>query len=274
MNMIESSLYASQRTMSELQTLASVGVTTIVEPITYMGSPRRYAQTYLDDYERLITGEARRCAEVGIEHLTLVGVPAGDAPYALAAHQAIDHLAKYLTRPGVVGIGEVGFESFTEEESSILRRQMRLARLSGMPIVIQAPIARKAHAVGLSLQMAESEGLDPQRVLVKGIDAETMPLVRHFGAWAGLTLHPSFLSTDRAIALLGRYGTEGIVLQSDAGRGYGQPYAIPEFLKRLADEGLSQPEQAKLGYHNPKWFFSQGIGSSQVRARELATASR
>ena len=67
MQLIESSLYASQRTMGELQTLASVGLTTIVEPVTYMGSPRRYVHTYLDDYERLIAAEASRCAEVGIE---------------------------------------------------------------------------------------------------------------------------------------------------------------------------------------------------------------
>jgi hypothetical protein len=269
---IESSLYASQRTIQELQALASHGVTTVVEPVTYMGTPRRSLHTYMDDYERLITAEAQRCQAVGIEHLTLVGVPAGDASHPQAAHQAIDNLPKYLKRPGVVGIGEVGLETFTAEESEVLRRQLRLARETGMPIVIQAPVHRKAHAVGLSLQMAQEERVERQRIMVKGLDEESLAIVKRFGAWAGLTVHPAFLGYDRLVALIARYGTEGIMLQSDAGRGYGDPFSVPKALRRLAQEGLSINQQAKLVYHNPKWFYSQGFGEAQERSRELAGA--
>jgi predicted metal-dependent TIM-barrel fold hydrolase len=272
MHPIESSLYASHRTMPELHQLAALGVTTIIEPTTYMGTPRRALATYMDDYERLIVAEAQRCAAAGIQHLTLVGVPAGDASHPQAAHQAIDNLAKLLQRPGVVGIGEVGLEAFTAEETEVLRRQLRLARETGMPIVIQAPPHRTAHAVGLSLQLAQEERVHPQRIMVKGLDEESVGIVRRFGAWAGITIHPSYMSTDRLVRIIAAYGTEGLILQSDAGRGYGDPYAVPKALRRLAAEGLPVDEQAKLVYHNPKWFYSQGQGSSQQYARELAGA--
>jgi predicted metal-dependent TIM-barrel fold hydrolase len=228
----------------------------------------------MDDFERLITAEAQRCASVGIEHLTLVGVPAADAVHAQAAHQAIDMLPEYLKRQGVVGIGEIGYENFTEEETHILRRQLQVARQAGVPVVIQAPTKRKAHAVGLSLQLCEEAGIERKHILVKGLDEETLPMVKRYGAWAGLTIHPAFIGNDRLVSLIGRYGTDGLLLQSDAGRGYGEPLAVPSALQRLAEEGLPQAELAKLGYHNPKWFYSQGLAHSQQRAREMAGTRR
>ena len=77
------------------------------------------------------------------------------------------------------------------------------------------------------------------------------------------------------VALIARYGTEGIMLQSDAGRGYGDPFAVPNALQRLAHEGLPRQERAKLAYHNPKWFYSQiRDARTPARERELVGAHR
>lgn len=275
MHMIDSSLYASQRTIAELQTLASAGLSTVIEPVTFLGTPRTSVGTFLDEAERLTTVEAERCALVGVEHLVLLGVTPRDTAHVEAAHRALDHLPSLLERPGVVGIGEVGLETCGEAEIAVLRRQLRIARSSGMPIVIQAPTRRKARAVEMALQLAADERVDRQRLLVKGLDEDTVALVKRFGAWAGLTIHPAFLTQDRMVRLIGRFGTEGIMLQSDAGRGFGDPYALPAAMHRLAEEGLPGDLQAQLLYHNPKWFFGQGVGrSTTVPAGELVGARR
>jgi hypothetical protein len=273
MQIIESSLFSSQRTIQNLQELASLQVTTIVEPTTYMGTPRRFAETYLDDFERMITAEAARCAQVGIEHLTLVGVPAADAVNIEAAHQGLDYLGRYLGRPGVVGIGEVGFERMTTEEESLFRRQARMAKATGLPIVVQAPINENhTNAVRASLRILAEEGVEHKRVLVKGVTENTFDMVKEFGAWIGLTIHPALLNNDRLVRMIGHYGIDGIMIQSDAGRGYGDHLSAPRAAQRLLNEGLSQHDLEKLFFHNPKWFFSQGLGLSERKARELAAA--
>ncbi|HEY9722586.1 MAG TPA: hypothetical protein V6D47_11245, partial [Oscillatoriaceae cyanobacterium] len=233
MQIIETSLYSSQRTIRDLQELKSQNVTSIVEPITYMGTPRRFAETYLDDYERLIVAEAERCAQVGIEHLTLVGVPAMDANLVEPAHKALDYIGHYLGRKGVVGIGEVGFERMTHEEESVFRRQARMARATGLPIVVQAPLNGNTEAVHHSLRILSEEQVKRERILFKGVNERTISTVLEFGVWAGLTIHPAALTIDRVLRLVGQFGTGRVMLQSDAGRGYGDPFAVPRTAQAL-----------------------------------------
>jgi predicted metal-dependent TIM-barrel fold hydrolase len=272
MRIIETSLYTSQRPARDLRELAASGVVAIVEPMTYAGLARRYADTYMDEFERLLVAEPRRCAEFGIEHLSLLGVPALDASQPDAAHRALDRLGAFLGRTGCVGIGEVGFEEMTHEEERLLRRQARMARETGLPFVIQAPSSRSPQGVARSLQIAAQEQVRPERTLVKGVDGQTLSLVLQAGAWAGLTLHPRFLSADDALRLIARHGLDRLMLQSDAGRGYGDHLAVPAFARRLRNEGLSEKETERLTYHNPKWFFSQGLGLDQSQARERVAA--
>lgn len=272
MRIIETSLYSSQRPVRDLRELASAGVASIIEPMTFAGLPRRHAETYQDEFERLLVAEPRRCAEFGIEHLTLVGVPAQDAAHPEAAHRALDRLGDYLGRTGVVGIGEVGFEDLTHEEESIFRRQARMARETGLPLVIQAPTNGNPMGVVLALQIAEQERVAPNRILVKGVNEQTLRAVLKAEAWAGLTLHRAFLSPDEAVRLIARYGTERIMFQSDAGRGYGDHLSLPNFARRLRAEGLPEREVERLMFHNPKWFFSQGLGLDERRARDLVAS--
>ena len=272
MQIIETSLYSSQRPARDLKELAAAQVVSVIEPMTFAGMPRRFAETYLDEFERLVEAEPRRCAEFGIEHLTLVGVPALDAVHQEAAHRALDRLGAYLGRKGVVGIGEVGFEHLTQEEESVFRRQARMARETGLPLVIQAPTNGNPMGVVMALQIIAQERVNPERVMVKGVNQHTLPLVLKAGAWAGLTIHPAFTNAEDALRLIARYGTERLVLQSDAGRGFGDHLAVPQFVRRLQNEGLPGNEVERLVFHNAKWFFSQGLGLSERRARELAGA--
>jgi hypothetical protein len=272
MRIIETSLYTSQRPARDLRDLAGAGIISVIEPITYAGVPRRFAETYFDEFERLLVAEPRRCAEFGVEHLSLIGVPAQDAVNPEAAHRAIDRMGAFLGRTGVVGIGEVGFEDLTHEEESVFRRQARMARETGLPLVIQAPTNGNPMGVVLALQVAQQERINPERILVKGLNEQTLPLVLKAGAWAGLTLHPTFCSADDAVRLIGRYGIDRLCLQSDAGRGYGDHLALPQFLRRLRHEGMSERDCERLAFHNPKWFFSQGLGLDERRARDLVAS--
>lgn len=272
MRIIETSLYSSQRPARDLRDLANAGIASVIEPMTYAGLPRRHGETYQDEFERLLVAEPRRCAEFGIEHLTLLGVPAQDAACSEAAHRILDRMGGYLGRTGVVGIGEVGFEELTHDEETIFRRQARMARETGLPIVIQASANGNPMGVVLALQICEQEKVEPNRILVKGVNAQTLPAVLNANAWAGLTLHRAFLSHDGAVRLIARYGTERLMFQSDAGRGYGDHLALPQFARRLRAEGLPEREIERLMYHNPKWFFSQGLGLDERRARDLVAS--
>ena len=48
--------------------------------------------------------------------------------------------------------------------------------------------------------------------------------------------------------------------------------SLANFARRLRAEGLPEREVERLMFHNPKWFFSQGLGLDERRARDLVAS--
>lgn len=258
MRYIDPTCYLSRRSPIELDQMATAGIAGIVEPTSFYGAPRRYPETYLDDFERLLGPEANRAAQYGIGYAAAVAVPAQEADNFSVAQSVVEAMTRYLSHDRVVAIGEIGFERGTAAEEEIFRRQVRLGRDYSVPVIATIPTHDRREAVTRMLAILSEEGIAPNYVLINGVTEETLPYVRHYGSWYGLTIdRNTHQPAERVAHLLSQTGFEGAMIHSAAGRQLGDPLAVPRTARLLLEAGFSQEQVEKLTFHNPKWFFSQ-----------------
>ncbi|HET9751904.1 MAG TPA: hydrolase TatD, partial [Myxococcales bacterium] len=97
--------------------------------------------------------------------------------------------------------------------------------------------------------------VESARVLVDHVSAETFPLVRGIGCWAGLTLQPGLFDPQSAAAVIAKNGAERIVLTSDIGEGASDLLALPKAAEALQRAGLSLELREELLWHGPLAFL-------------------
>lgn len=260
MRFIDPTIYASRRSPAELELLATAGVVGLIEPISWVGTGRRYAETYIDDFERLVGPEARRVNHYGINYAVAVGVPAQEANNFAVAQAVLEALPRFIkNQENVVAIGEVGLERATGAEEEILRRQARMARQFNLPLVAVIPTHNRRELTLRMLTIFGEEGLPARSLLMNGVTEETLPYVREYGCWYGFTLdRQTHISPERTLQLVHHHGLDGAMVNSAAGRVLGDPLAVPRLGRMMAEEGIPLEAIEKLTYHNAKWFFSQG----------------
>jgi predicted metal-dependent TIM-barrel fold hydrolase len=275
---IDPSIYASRRSSVELELMSAAGIASVIEPTTIYGAPRNYAETFMDDYDRLIGPERQRARRYGLGYAVCLGVPPQEAANAQMANRVLDALPAQLANECVVALGEIGLEHGTPDEERAFVRQIRIARQAGLPIVVGTPGTHRREGLVRTLALLIEEGMPANYVVINGVTEDTLPLVRGYGCWFGLTIDPeTHLSPTRTAQLLRHTGVEGAMIHSAAGRIHGDPLAVPRTARALLQAGFALEEVERLTFHNPKWFFSQGRplplpAAQPVMGRERATS--
>lgn len=256
MSLIDPTCYASRRSLAELEQMAVAGVQSVVEPCTWNGASRRFAESFLDHLEQLLTAEARRMESLGLGYGVCIGVPPQETAQAAIAQRLVDALPRFLAHPRVVAIGEIGLQRGTRPEEHVFRQQLRLAQEHGLPVVIRMPRDDRWEGTRRVIAILQEERMPPSQVLLNGVTEETYGIVKTYGAWFGLTLDGTALNPERAAHLL-RLGLDGAMLHSAAGHRGGDPLAVPRAARRMREIGFSPEEVARVTFHHPREFFSQ-----------------
>ena len=99
-------------------------------------------------------------------------------------------LPLYLTKEGVVAVGEIGFDDMTDAEERFLREQLELAKEIDLPVMIHTPHRNKKQGTQRSMDIIEEHGLPPHKVVIDHNNEETVQEVLDRGYWAGFTIYP------------------------------------------------------------------------------------
>ncbi|MNS01052.1 TatD related DNase [compost metagenome] len=275
MRFIDPTLYASRRGLPELELLAAAGAMAVVEPTTWQGIERRFAESHLDDFERLITGEARRAFTVRLGYAACLGVPPQEAEDEALARRVLERMPRFLGHERVAAIGEAGLSCGSAAEESIFRLQARLARHHGLPFVVRLPLYERSAIFARVVAILSEEGLAPGRVLVNGALEDVLPTLRAIGCWAGLAVGVNEgVSVEQAVQIVASRGPERLTLHSAAGRLGGDPLAVPRVARHLLGLGFAPEWVEQLLYHNPKAFFSLGRPLDIVEVGRTGVAPR
>jgi predicted metal-dependent TIM-barrel fold hydrolase len=257
---IDPHIHMVSRVTDDYETLAKMGCVGMSEPAFWAGFDRSSADSFRDYFRQLTDFEPRRAGAYGISHFTWICINAKEAENVRLARDVIGMIPEFLNLPGVLGIGEIGLNKNTRNESIVFYEQVELADRLSEQILIHTPhLDDKYKGTRMILDMlADFSGLDRRRVLVDHVEEHTIRRALEQGYWAGMTLYPvSKCTPERAVDMIEIYGPERLLVNSAGDWGPSKPTAVPDFILAMRRRGHPESLIRRVVYENPLAFFSQ-----------------
>ncbi len=237
---------------ADLATLAYFGVKAAVTCARDAGAGS--AAELRRHWDELLAVHTERLRLAGIRPMVALALHPAKIPWH-GADELLHRLPGYFDDPRVVALGEIGLQEGGEREEDIFSRQLELAARMRRPVIVHTPSREKLVRTRRLLSLIQESAVDPSRVLIDHLNAETFALSRALGFWAGLTLQPGLFEPAEAAALISRHGPEGIVLTSDIGEGATDLLALPKAAEALKDAGLTGELRRRVLWEGPLAFL-------------------
>jgi predicted metal-dependent TIM-barrel fold hydrolase len=258
MKLFDPHIHMTSRTTDDYQAMAAAGIVAVVEPAFWLGQPRTHVGTFEDYFLSLLGWERFRASQFGIAHFCTLALNPKEANNPAVAQGVIDLLPRYLEKDGVVAVGEVGFDDATPAEERFLAIQLDLAVDFDLPVLLHTPHRDKKRGTERSLAIVREHRIAEGRVLIDHNTEETLPLVLDTGCWAGHSIYPNTkMDEQRMVALVKRYGSERIIVNSAADWGLSDPLKVPKTVRAMRDAGIDDATVQRIAWENPVAFFSQ-----------------
>lgn len=257
---IDPHVHMVSRVTDDYERMARMGCVAISEPAFWAGFDRGSVDGFRDYFRQLTDFEPRRAAAVGIQHFTWLCINAKEAENVALSREVIAMIPEFLNRPNVLGIGEIGLNKNTHNESIVFREQVDLAMKTRELILIHTPhLQDKYKGTRMIIDMLlEDKRVEPERVLIDHVEEHTVRLAREEGFWCAMTLYPTTKCTPaRAADIIEMYGDDRIMVNSAGDWGPSNPLAVPDFVMELRRRGHPDSKIKKVVYDNPIEFFSQ-----------------
>ena len=178
-----------------------------------------------------------------MHHFCTLALNPKEANNPRVAPGVIELLPRYLAKDGVVAVGEIGFDDQTPEEEKYFAAQLELALRFDLPVLVHTPHRDKKRGTERSLALVRDVGFPEGRVLIDHNTEETLPLVLETGCWAGHSIYPyTKMDEPRMVALVRRYGTERILINSAADWGVSDPLKVPKTVALMRESGIPEAD--------------------------------
>jgi len=260
MEYIDLHAHMASRTTDDYQQMALTGCLAVSEPAFWAGWDRSSPSGFEDYFRHLTEFEPRRAAQYGIQHYTWLCLNPKEADDRDMARKVLPLIPKYLDRPNVVGIGEIGLNRVTRNEVETFREHVALAVEHDQLILIHTPhLEDKWKGTRVIVDTLLSfPGLVPERVLIDHAEEHTVEMILGNGFWAGLTLYPQTkVSPQRAADLIEVHGPERMCVASACDWGPSVPVAVPHFVLEMRRRGFPRGLIRCVVLSNPARFLGQ-----------------
>ncbi len=258
MKIFDPHVHMTSRTTDDYKAMAAAGIVAIVEPAFWLGQPRTTVGSFVDYFNSLIGWERFRASQFGIRHFCTMGLNPKESNNPKLAGEVLALLPRYLDKDGVVAIGEIGFDDQTDAEEASLVRQFEIAREFGLPVLVHTPHRDKKQGTIRTIEVIRKLGFPEERVLIDHNTEETLPLVLETRCWAGHTIYPhTKMDEHRMAALVQKYGSDRIIVNSAADWGISDPLKVPKTIAVMREQGISEETIRRIVWDNPVGFFGQ-----------------
>jgi predicted metal-dependent TIM-barrel fold hydrolase len=260
------------RTTADYEAMALSGVVAISEPAFWAGFDRSPAG-FMDYYRQLTEFEPGRARQFGIDHYCWICLNPKEAEDLGKAKEVLAEIPKFLNRPTVLGVGEIGLNKNTANEAQVFKQHVQMAIdtfdhgdntcAAGKHhlILIHTPhLEDKLKGTRMILDMLREFGsaLDPSRILIDHIEEHTAKLVLDQGYWAGMTLYPvSKCTPQRAVDMLENFGAEKLMVNAAADWGVSDPLQTHRAMLEMRKRGHAVETLVRVFHNNPAFFMGQ-----------------
>jgi predicted metal-dependent TIM-barrel fold hydrolase len=258
MRLFDPHIHMTSRTTDDYERMAAAGIAAVLEPAFWLGQPRTQVGTFSDYFASLVGWERFRARQFGIAHFCTIALNPKEANDERLASEVLAMVPRWLEKDGVLGVGEIGYDDMTEAEERVFAAQLEIAKERSLPALVHTPHRDKKRGTERSLALVREVGIDERLVLIDHNNEETLPLVRATGCWAGHSIYPDTKMTEeRMVALVQKYGTERMIVNSAADWGKSDPLKVPRTAEAMQRAGFAPDAIETVLWHNPIAFFEQ-----------------
>ena len=260
MRYIEPHGHMVSRTTDDYIDMATAGCACVCEPAFWAGFDRSSADGFYDYFCQLTEHEPKRAAKFGIPHFCWLCINPKESEDVKLAQEVIALIPKFIDRPNVLGIGEIGLNKNSRNELKVLEMHIEVAARHDQLVLVHTPhLEDKLKGTKLIIDALRSDKrIKPERVIIDHVEEHTIQLVLEAGFWAGMTLYPESKCTPaRAIDMVEVYGNERIWMNSACDWGVSVPLAVPRTALEMKRRGHTSDLVDKVVYQNPLNFLSQ-----------------
>jgi predicted metal-dependent TIM-barrel fold hydrolase len=258
MRFIDPHIHMAARTTDDYERMAAAGIVAVIEPAFWLGQPRTNVGTYIDYLSSLVGWERFRASQFGIRHYCTIGLNSKEANNEALAEAVLDVLPRYLSKEGVVAVGEIGYDDQTAVEDKYYRAQLALAKEFDMLVQVHTPHRDKKAGTSRSMDVAIEMGVAPGNVVIDHNNEETVREVLDRGFWAAFTIYPNTkMGNERMVEIVRQYGSERIFIDSSADWGVSDPLAVPKTARLMLERGIKEADVVATCYGNALAAFGQ-----------------
>ena len=258
MTIFDPHIHMISRTTDDYQAMAAAGIAAVIEPAFWLGQSRTNAGSFVDYFNTIIGFERFRASQFGIQHFCTIGLNPREANNVKLADEVLDLMPRFLEKDGVVAVGEIGFDDQTDAEESAQLRQLEMARVHDLPVLIHTPHRDKKQGTVRTIEAVRRSGIPEERVLIDHNNEETLPIVLASRCWAGHSIYPhTKMDEGRMAHLVQQYGADRIVINSAADWGISDPLKVPKTVAVMREQGIPEATISRIVWDNPVAFFGQ-----------------
>lgn len=260
MRYIEPHGHMVSRVTDDYEAMITAGCRAVCEPAFWAGYDRSGPEGFYDYFCQLTDYEPKRAAKFLLPHFTWLCINPKESEDVTLAEEVIALIPKFLDRPNVLGIGEIGLNKNTRNELKVLERHIDLAARHEQLILVHTPhLEDKFKGTQLIMDALRADSrIKPERVIIDHVEEHTIQMVLDAGFWAGITLYPESKTTPaRAIDMFEVYGGQRVWLNSACDWGRSDPLAVPKTAIEMRRRGHSDETIDRLVYQNPVRFLGQ-----------------
>ncbi|MBI1839884.1 MAG: TatD family hydrolase [Verrucomicrobia bacterium] len=260
MRYIEPHGHMVSRVTDDYLDMATAGCQAVCEPAFWAGFDRSSADGFHDYFCQLTEHEPKRAARFGLPHFCWLCINPKESEDIALADDVLALIPKFLDRPTVLGIGEIGLNKNSRNEVKVLEKHVDLAAREQQLILVHTPhLEDKLKGTRLILDVLQSDSrIRPERCIIDHVEEHTVRRVLDAGFWAGMTLYPESKCTSaRAVDIVEMYGAERVWMNSACDWGVSVPLAVPYAALEMRRRGHSAEAVDRLIYQNPIRFLSQ-----------------
>ncbi|GAA1687407.1 TatD family hydrolase [Kribbella yunnanensis] len=257
MRIFDPHIHMTSRTTDDYAAMAAHGVQAVVEPAFWLGQPRTSAASFVDYFDGLIGWEPFRASQYGIKHHCTIALNPKEANDP-RCREILEVLPRYLAKDGVVAVGEVGYDSMTPAEDEVFAHQLELAVRFGLPALVHTPHRDKAAGTTRTLDVVRESGIEASYVVVDHLNEVTVKEVANSGCWMGFSIYPDTkMDPDRMVAILQRFGTARMLVNSAADWGRSDPLRTYATGQAMLAAGFTEDDVDQVLWRNPIAFYGQ-----------------
>ncbi len=267
MRFFDPHIHMFSRTTDDYEAMEAAGVRAVIEPAFWLGQPRTTVGSFIDYYSTLVGWERFRAAQFGIAHYCAIGLNSKEANDEGLAAEVLELLPRFAFKEGVVAVGEIGYDEITAAEERAYQAQLEFARQNDMVVMVHSPHRDKKRGIQRSIAVAKEVGQPMHKLVIDHNNEETVEDVLAAGAWAAFTIYPhTKMGSERMVAIVERYGSERIMVDSSADWGVSDPLSVPKTAKLMLERGIGLSDVERTTWQNALDAYAQ---SGQIDVEEL-----